>query len=239
MKALIIIALSLALCGCGNRSNTNVHASEATQPSVAAHPKTESGWQLQQTRNKMDGSQETTLTLLANSGGAGIGLRCRHRKTEVIVSTNAIVDNGHVRIKFDDAPPVSQSWDEATNYGALFAPDAISFARRIQKAHTFLFEFNQFQHGAKILEFHSQGLDLSQISQTCDWASVDKNKAEQMAALKDELSEHVNHCFGAHPEMWCWTDPTLPGVVLQHYFPTREAALQDAVKAKRMHKAFY
>jgi hypothetical protein len=217
--------------------------SVSSAPTVAPDT-TDNEWALIESTNKMDNTPEVVL-LKSGSNGSSMTIRCTEHKTYVYVDTDTVVDNGAIRVRFDQSSPVRQRWERSTDYKALFAPDAIAFSRQLAKARTFLFEFTPFQEGARALAFDVSGLDakLPKISNACDWEAVDKGRARAKtadAALRERISHYVHQCdrSGAYPGQWCWSDPN--DAVFHNETPaaTKEAALDDAVRTAKMGLAF-
>lgn len=216
-------------------------------------------WRLSTDNDRMDNTPTVYLSKFAESGQSGIlTIRCIHSKTELVVATDDILDNGRVRIKFGDAKPQQQVWTESSNHTALFATDPIGLARLLTKADSFLFEYRPFQKQPTTIEFKVAGLAerLSAVSDACGWAKIDRAKAVADAAAKadaelarkrdrmirEALSKHVEPC---HEEWlrekgrWCWYDPA------DSYFKnggspaeSREAALKDAIETAKFGRVF-
>jgi Type VI secretion system VasI, EvfG, VC_A0118 len=209
-------------------------ASAAAEP-VAEVPRTAAdGWILHESRNKMDNTPELFLSK-SGSEGANLIIRCSEHKTEAFVNTDAIVDNDNVRIRLDASAPLRQQWSKSTDGQALFAPDAINFARDLAKSHTFLFEFTPFEKRDRTVNFDVSGLDsmLLKVSDMCGWDAVDKIRAKARAAdaaLRARIAPHVHPCQD-NPNTWCWSDPE--GVVFQqdtYGGETREQAMREALR---------
>jgi hypothetical protein len=111
-------------------------ASVAALPTAASDSQA-SDWFLHEFKNKMDNTPEVVLRN-HGSDGAALIIRCSNRKTDAYVNTDTIVDNGSVRVRFDDSGPVREGWSKSTDHKALFAPGAITLARQLAKAHIFL-----------------------------------------------------------------------------------------------------
>jgi hypothetical protein len=195
----------------------------------------------------MDGTPEINLTNSGENDSALI-IRCIERKTDAIVVTGGVVDNGYVRVKFDDSSASREAWIESSDHQGLFCPDAITFARRLAKSKSFSIEFKPFERVPKTLSFNVSGLEdrLNKIASACDWNAADKARARAAAedkALRDRLSTYVHLCPHQDSELyagkWCWSDPTgsIPydsGLT----FNTRDEALRDAIEAAKHGAAF-
>lgn len=205
----------------------------------------------------MDKSPEVTLFKRAEGSPEGVlTIRCSHHKTELVVATGEIIDNGGVRIKLDDSLPLRQTWSQATNYQGLFAPDAIVLARQLSKAETFLFEYQPFQQRPHTVEFKLAALatKLQAVANACEWAKLDEAKAhaqqaakleaervrKREAMIREELAKHVKPCLEAiFASKWCWFDEA------DSYFKnggapadTKEDALRDAIQTAKNGRVF-
>ncbi|MBZ5547044.1 MAG: type VI secretion protein [Acidobacteriia bacterium] len=217
------------------------------------------GWRVSTETDKMDNTPAVYLSKLAESGGHGamLTIRCTRGKTELYVGTDDIVDNGKVRIKFDDAKPQQQSWSEASDHQGLFAPDPIGLAKRLVKADSFLFEYSPFQKQPTTVEFKVNGLaeKLTSVAEPCGWARIEEAKARAQAYAKGEperarkrdamlreaLSRHVGACHEKWLQdmgRWCWYDESAYGFKGGIPFESKEAALDDAVQRTKSGQFF-
>jgi len=233
-----------------NKSMPAAPASVAISPAVPSTPDSKStaptldNWYLHESQNKMDNSPEVTLST-SGTDGATLIIRCSEHKTDAFVNTDTVVDNKGVRIRFDDSSPERQFWSESTDHRAIFAPDAVTFARALTKARKLLFEFTPFEERARTVSFEVSGLDgkLQKIAAACDWESLDKSRAKMRvadAALRAKIEPYVHPCASSSIKGWCWSDPDdtiMPGYE-QYAGNTREAALQDAMRSARWGIAF-
>lgn len=123
-------------------------------------------------------------------------VRCKEKKTDVYVVTRMaarIEEDGEggpsdyhkVRIRIDDGIASPESWTEATDHKALFAPDRIydltehyemkewraAFARKLARATTLIFEFTPFDGSPQTARFDLRGLDthLDRVAEACNW----------------------------------------------------------------------
>lgn len=200
-------------------------------------------WALLDSNDAMDNIPIVTLSK-SSDDGARLIVRCAKHKTEAYVDTETVTDNANVRIRFDQSAPMRQSWTRSTDYQALFAPDAVSFARELAKAKTFMIEFTPFQRGTRTISFDVSGLEsgLPRIAEACDWAGVDRGRvrsAAEAAALRAKLAPYVHPCKDQEIGKWCWSDPD--DVLFQTdsgFADTREKALDDAVQSARWGLAF-
>jgi hypothetical protein len=171
-------------------------------------------------------------------------IRCAKHKTEAYVDTETILDNGNVRVKFDESSPMRQTWGKSTDDKALFAPDAITFARTLTKTKTFLLEFTPFQEGTRTISFDVTKLDekLGKVSDACNWEAVDRSRAQAKIAdaqLRARLVQYVHPCADQEIGKWCWSDPNDALFYNDNgYSPTKEGALADAMRSARWGLAF-
>jgi hypothetical protein len=216
------------------------------------------GWHLSTETDKMDNAPAVYLSKFAESGhGANLIIRCTRRKTALFVATDDIVDNGRVRIKFDDAKPQPQAWSEASDHQGLFAPDPIGLAKRLTKADSFLFEYSPFQKQPTTIEFKVNGLaeKLGTVAETCQWAKMDQAKAsahayakaeaerirKRDAMIREALSKHVGPCHEKWLQdmgRWCWYDDSSSGFKGGTPYDSKEAALNDAVNMAKSGQVF-
>ena len=232
-----LIAVAVASISTGLHTTGSI-ASEPISRSSLAPTADETEWHLIESKDDMD---NTPRVLLMKSGtnGTSLVIRCVKHKTEAFVNAGTVVDNGSVRIKFDQALPVHQSWERSTDYKELFAPNAVTFARELVKAKTFMIEFTPFEEGPRSVSFDVSNLEtkLQRISEACDWAGADESRARAKAAsaaLRARLSQYVHLCTEQTIGKWCWSDPDdilPPPHNTEHGFAeTREAALDEAVE---------
>jgi hypothetical protein len=223
----------------------------ASEPSAGSslEPTTnDSEWILNDFKDEMDNTPIVILTK-SGAGGTSLVIRCAKHKTQAYVDTDTVVDSSGVRIKFDQAQPLRQSWARSTDYKALFAPDAVTLARELVKTKTFMIEFTPFQEGTRAISFDvsNLGAKLQKIAEACDWAGVDEGRARARAAsaaLRARLAQYVHQCGDQDIEKvlgkrWCWSDPD--DALFKHdngWEETREKALDDAVENARMGLAF-
>ncbi len=224
---------------------TKSHATSTDLAPFSAPSQADSAndWVLANSTDPMDGTPLVTLTR-SGTDDSSLMIRCAKHKTDAYVDTNAVVDNGAVRIKFDQGAPMHQSWTRSTDYKALFAPDAVSFARQLSKAKMFMFEYTPFQEGARSISFDVSDLGpkLQRISDACNWAGVDQANARARAAdaaLRARLAQYVHPCADQSIGKWCWSDPN--DVLFKSdsgFETTREKALDDAVEEAKAGLAF-
>jgi hypothetical protein len=226
-------------------SSKRQHPSESRSSNEAqrATSSTSNDWEFVESADKMD---NTPIAILkrSGSGGSTMTIRCAKHRTDAYVDTDAILDNGNIRIKFDEAAPMRQTWGKSTDDKALFAPDAITFARQLTRTKTFLLEFTPFQEGTRTITFDVTRLDekLKKISDTCNWEAVDRSREQAKVAdakLRARLLQYVHPCEDQNLGKWCWSDPDDAVMYSDSgYSATKEGALADAVGFYRSGLAF-
>jgi hypothetical protein len=145
-------------------------------------------WFVEESSNKMDGTREVSLSLIANSPKSqsifertpSLVIQCRNKKTELYVDAGTVLDPNRaspfsgwlpIRIKIDDTVAVRQHWTESTGDTAVFDPDPVQLARRLARAHLLLVEFTPFQRVEETAEFTLYGLKevLPRVADLCGW----------------------------------------------------------------------
>lgn len=218
---------------------TNGQSARSSLPSTES----ESEWTVHESTNKMDDMPVVAL-LKSGTNGATLTIRCSENTTAAFVNTDTVVDGGSVRVRLDASVPLRQEWTRSTDYKALFAPDAITFARQLTKARDFIFEFTQFQEGPRTVTFDVSNLDakLKKVADACDWDAwdaADRSRARARArakaeneALRERVAQYVHPCKERERMgQWCWNDPNSASFGIDKGgWNTREEALQDALQ---------
>jgi hypothetical protein len=104
-------------------------------------------------------------------------VRCNAGQMQTFVYTSSALqmeaqdENHSVSIRFDDEPEVTERWADASDHDALFAPDAVAFARRVATARTLRFGYTPHNAQKAVAEFQVSGLaDLLQpAAKQCGW----------------------------------------------------------------------
>lgn len=250
MPIVTVLLICLALVGCSQQPAPQ-QAVAQFGPAIPATAQKVVNWTVSSSVDKMDGLPEITLMDSSNDGGTLV-IRCQHGRTDAYVHLDNVVDHPAVRVRFDQEKPAHQEWNEGGNYNdALFAPDAIAFTTRLAASHSFVIEYHPFRRTATAIQFNVEGLEgqLAPVISACHWARIEKDRAahaaEEKAALRVSVMEHVHPCAGEHAGQWCWSDPDLPSysgglqVVDEHAFVTKEKAVEDAIRAKKEGRAFW
>ena len=215
------------------------------------------GWQLRTETDPMDKTPNVYLAKFAEGSDVHLFIRCSRGKTALFVATIDVVDDGNVRVKFDDAKPEPQSWSEAADHAGLFASDPIGLARRLAKTESFLFEYKPFQKQPTTVVFKVNGLaeKLGPLEEACGWVKIDQAKANANAAakayfertrkceamLREVLSRYVGACHEKWLQdmgRWCWYDEASSGFKGGTPFESKEAALDDAVQTAKSGQLF-
>lgn len=144
-------------------------------------------WYASEDTSPMDGSRSVSLWTSADEEIRGwlnethrptLYVRCRENETDVFVVTGVNPDvewglfqQATVRLRLDEDKPTRQTWSESTDGKALFAPRAVTLARRLAGASTLRFEFTPFQASPQTVTFHLDGLAsrLPQVAGACGW----------------------------------------------------------------------
>jgi Type VI secretion system VasI, EvfG, VC_A0118 len=142
-------------------------------------------WQVREDTSPMDSTKrvvlsndaENEINVWLGSKRATLILRCQERKTNAYVLTGSAAsveygtDSHTVRLRFDDANPVTQHWSESTDREALFAPNAVRLAKQIANAKKLTFEFTPFNASPAVVYFKVEGLraHLGKLSGACGW----------------------------------------------------------------------
>jgi hypothetical protein len=143
-------------------------------------------WSESEGTSEMDDSGTVVLSLDAEHEIRGwltrqrprLIVRCKENRTDVFMVTGmpASVESGGldehtVRVRFDDAPTQPLGWLESTDHQALFAPDAIAFARRLAAAKTLQLQFVPFHADPAVVTFDVSGFDqhIDKVAGACHW----------------------------------------------------------------------
>lgn len=219
---IVVGVVSSSTKGSSTEAGSAPGASTASAP-TAALDTTENEWALIESTNKMDSTPEVVLRK-SGSNGSSLTIRCSDRKTDAYVNTDTVVDNGAVRVRFDQAGPVRQMWTRSTDYKALFAPDGISFARQLAKAQSFLFEFTPFQEGARAVSFEVSGLDvkLPKLAEACGWSDAQVAARNEQRRTKE--LEHQRQ-WRLHVDV----RPTSLGYVRLHFSSDGASEIEESL----------
>lgn len=104
-------------------------------------------------------------------------VRCLANTTEAFVFTQvpALIepqdDRRTVHVSFDDEVAVTERWPGSADHDALFAPDGVTFARRLARARTLRFGFTPHNGPAASIEFQVAGFDerVGSVARLCRW----------------------------------------------------------------------
>jgi hypothetical protein len=104
-------------------------------------------------------------------------VRCDAGRMQTFVYTASAIqmeaqDQNHsVRVSFDDEPEVTGRWPDSSDHDALFAPDAVAFARRLTTARTLRFGYTPHNAQRAVAEFHVTGLSdlIEPAAKQCGW----------------------------------------------------------------------
>ena len=128
-------------------------------------------WVVIQGTRKMDGTKFAQV-ISATTGKPELVIRCEGKKTDLFISTDTVVDDHNVRLKLDEAKPLTQQWDRSDDYEALFSRQPVALAKQFVVAKVLMFEYKPYREGPKVVEFQLDGLKdaLSEASSVCTWA---------------------------------------------------------------------
>lgn len=159
-----------------DRNEVGSSTAAAAEP---VDPSSNDNWLVLDSKNEADNTAEVSLHD-PGTDGAVLIIRCANREPEAYVDTDSALQNESVRVRFDDSASVREHWYRSASDEALFAPNAIAFARRLDNTHTFRFEFTPFKGRERSIVFDVSGLDskLQRMSDSCDWVSIDNNYAK-------------------------------------------------------------
>ena len=165
---------------------------EATKTRDEEIPKTtysepEPKWKTSYAESEMDDSKTIIIYLEAENYVFGypnksyqpkLFIRCLENQTQVYISLGMSpnpeygkFNSATVRIRLDNEKPFKQTWKESTDGKALFAPKAISLAKKLNKSDKMLFEFTPYNSNPQLVELDVRGLEpyLMELSKTCNW----------------------------------------------------------------------
>lgn len=149
---------------------------------VAPTPVPGGNWIVNRDSSAMDDSALIEASLLSENSVTFDGyrnergwlfVRCKENETDVAVSVDTFISTQEQRVQFrlDDAKPQTSTWNVSTNYKALFARDAIAFARKLARSEQLVFRFTPHGDNAAEFTFDVRGLGdvLPEIAKACGW----------------------------------------------------------------------
>jgi len=187
-------------------SPAGVSAPRSQRSEASPAGETLPSWRVQTSTSAMDGSKMVALQLDSDSEFPGsfgmhratLVLRCKEKKTEayIVTGTRASVENTEethaVRLRFDQAEPVTEHWSESTSGDTLFARNGRQLIDRLVKADVLTFEFTPFDAGPAVVRFALNGLGdrLPELAQACGWSDKGKPKPSERQSFveQDNLS---------------------------------------------------
>ena len=250
IRPTLLMILGLPLIGCGSSPPTHStsFSPESNQPSST--PTEPKNWVTDREANPIDGT--VRLTLLAHatdkSGGALV-VRFTGKKLEAYIITGGVVDdeNANVRMKFDDKPPIKQTWSRSADYKAVFSPDPFGLVSRLQHSSQFYIEYHPFQRVPETITFKVAGLSsvLPEEEMAAEKKKLDDVRVAD-AVLRSRIWPHVHECSQKkndgglmYPGQWCWTDPSSDDFQSDLVpFSTREEAIRNAMEMAHAGNAF-
>lgn len=171
------------------RSEQSVAPANASDGGAASNnaPAPETDWRVNEGTSAMDDSPTVVLSLDAIASFSAwprkeltptLIIRCQEKRTQIYIvnGTSAAVEYEHsdaatVRFRLDEGAAFSQVWSESTDGDALFAPNAITLARRLVKATELTYQFTPFNSNPATSTFNLYGLDavLPKVAAACGW----------------------------------------------------------------------
>jgi hypothetical protein len=186
-----LILIVVLLWGIGRIvSNPSNAANTGTPGDSSSQSVPQDKWVVKEETSPMDSSKTVILTLKAENtipsvtgqSRPSLIIRCKEGKTETYVSTGVPasveedIDGGpaadhHIRLRFDENPPIPDRWVESTNHGGLFATDGVSSAKQMAGAQKLTFEFTPFDANPAMIQFDLKGLasQLPTVANACNW----------------------------------------------------------------------
>lgn len=76
-----------------------------------------------------------------------------------------------VRLRVDDAPEVTERWQDSDEHDALFAPDGVAFAQRLTRAQVLRVGYRPHNAAPVVAEFNVGGLSevIAPFAAQCGW----------------------------------------------------------------------
>jgi hypothetical protein len=104
-------------------------------------------------------------------------VRCNEGRMQTFVYTSSAIqmeaqdENHSVGVSFDDEPEVIERWADSSDHDALFAPDALAFARRVAAARTLRLGYTPHNAQRAVAEFQVSGLStlIEPAARQCGW----------------------------------------------------------------------
>jgi hypothetical protein len=235
-RGLLLATLATVVFGVG------CSATSSPQPAKPAEVKTtnvpddaQNRWGKSENIDPMDGTQ--TIALSLNSTGYPSGtLLIRfngNKKPEIFVVTDDILEDGAVRVKFDNGAPAKQAWNRSSGYKAVFSPEPLSLLTKLQHSAKFYLEYHPYQRTPETVIFDVSGLSAALPDEQI---AALRHQAAALVAFNAKFLNYVHPCSES-PNEWCWTDPELPNAFGAR-FPTKEEALRSAEESARAGAAF-
>lgn len=185
-------------------------ASEPSAGSSVEPTTNDSEWVLNDFKDEMDNTPIVILTK-SGTGGTSLVIRCAKHKTDAYVDTDTIVDNGGVRIKLDQAPPVRQSWARSISF------DVSNLGPKLQRI-------------SEVCGW--AGIDESRARAKAANAALRARLTQYVHPCAE--TPDIQEVLG---KRWCWSDSD-GNLGDQGFAKTREKALDDAVEVARTGLAF-
>jgi hypothetical protein len=237
--SLVTVVVALSGIGCSSSPKSRPSSAIAVKPTAKANEP--DNWYKTEKTDPMDGFKEIVLTTNAIDHIGALIIRFQGKKLEVYVNADEILDNGTVKIKFDDGTPVKQNWGRSTDYKAVFAPDAFSLLTKLQHSKKFYLQYQPYERLPETTIFDVTTLSdvLPRSQMAVLQKKVDDDKAAT-AALRAIVLPYVHLCVDQHafPGEWCYTGDEPAFTNDSTPFPTKEEAIKSALESARAGVAF-
>jgi hypothetical protein len=162
--------LLILLIGCNNQQETTVNNQKAipSKCELVKSTKTAANWNITASASAMDNKLTTTAMVGLKQAVVirckGADLRkdpsCKSGRLDAYVVTGEMVGSelASVRVKFDDGPPVRQTWSRSDDYNALFSPNPRQFVAQVLKSKELYFEYPPYEKIPTTLNVTVEGL---------------------------------------------------------------------------------
>lgn len=123
------------------------------------------GWGFEEDVDPISGRSYALASLGANIGAEGrprLHLRCEDDDLDLYISVTFVTGSGWVRYRIGDGSERVESWQESSDFDAVFYPgDPSALVDRLAAADTVLFALDKFGAGEVVATFIRRGLPIS------------------------------------------------------------------------------
>jgi hypothetical protein len=208
----------------------------------------ENHWSVNEFTNAIDGVK--TVVISTDSTGSDpaergtLNVRFTGRKLDVFVSVDEFIENGNVRVRFDNRAPIRQSWGRATDLKGVFSNQPHNILEPLEQASKFYIEIQPSGRMANTLVFDVSGLaDALPPDQAkevhdaiAEQAARSQAEASESASNRVKYAPYVRPCTN-EPSMWCWQDPSIENA-FSPPFATKDEAIESAAENAKAGVAF-